>query len=405
MKPNHALKFARLDAGLTQEELADVLNINPITIYRWERGETGPNAYFRERLCTIFRRSEQELGLQKEQSEIWLREHSSFLVDPCFPGDRMIPVGQESLLREIASSHHRVIALTGLPGSGKTAIVQALAGLPDIRQSVEGFLWASCGQETKPLRHLQKWLAFLGEKENVQNVEDAQDRLRILLHGRKMLIVLDDLLHVEDILPYQMDSCRYVLTTRLPVVANTIADRLFHPRGLSDSQAFHILSDGLPQTLVREHRSLLRALCQQVGNLPLALEQFGKYLRREARTYSQRRFQDALSHLFQPEVYLYIPPDSCSLASAIKRSEAWLAPSAQRMFFRLATCFPAAPATFTEQKVEEYFTQVPQFHLNDLDQLVDVGLVSVVRKNRYQIHPVIVAYARQRAEMHPHTSA
>ncbi len=396
MQPNHRLKSARINAGWTQEDVADLLHISAMSIYRWERGETTPNVSLRDRLCRLFRLSAQELGWQEEVAPLRPKGRAPFLVDPSLPGGNHLSLlGQKVLLKDMVSAQHAVIGVVGLPGSGKTALVRALAEQADLCQHVDGVLWASCGQETEPLRHLRRWLAFLGEKEHAATIEEAQDHLRLLLRGRTMLIILDDLWRAEDLLPFRLGAnCRSVLTTRLPVIANTLCDRMFHPHHLSEPQAFHLLSNGLSSMLVREHRSVLRALCKQMGNLPLALEQSGKYLRREARTHSPRRFHDALSQLFQPEVYLRlrIPPDSCSLDLAMKRSEAWLEASARHTFSRLASCFPAAPATFTEQQIAERFA--PGSFLRDLDQLVDVGLLSMIAKSHYQMHPVIATYAR-----------
>jgi transcriptional regulator with XRE-family HTH domain len=405
MKQNTRLKFARMDAGLTQEELADLLGVSSITVYRWERGEHHPNPYFCGRLCRLFNVSEQELGLQERQEEeARSRDDVAFLVDPWLPAGKTPPIGQQSLLQEIGHSHHRVLGLTGLPGSGKTLLAQALGGLPEIRQQTDGILWATMSQESRPLRHLQRWIMLLGGDAVPEHLEEAQDRLRVLLRGRKMVMVLDDLWHAEDIAPYQLGShCRTVVTTRLPVVANTVCDHIFHPRPLTESQAFHLLSNGLPITLVREHREILRALCQQVGNLPLAVEQIGKYLRREARTSSPRRFQEALTSLFQPTSYLHLPlpSDASSLAVSIKRSEGWLSVSAQQALCTLAFLLPTAPATFAERQVTDLIQTSRQFQLHDFDQLVDVGLLSITAKNRYQIHPVIAAFARLLAKKEP----
>jgi hypothetical protein len=244
---------------------------------------------------------------------------------------------------------------------------------------------------------------LLGEEALPERVEEAQDRLRVILRGRKILIVLDDLWNVEDTIPYQLPHCRYIVTTRLPVVTNTVCDHIFHPRTLTGMQAFHLLSHDLPIALAREHSEVLRALAQQVGNLPLAIEQIGKHLRREARLSSQRRFQEALTHLFQPTSYLHlqVSPDSCSLAASIKRSEARLSTSAQHAFSVLATHFPTAPSTFSERQVVDLIQTSQQFQLHDFDQLIDVGLLSATAGNRYQNHPVIAAYARLLAENKP----
>jgi transcriptional regulator with XRE-family HTH domain len=67
----HPLREERLQRGWSQQELADRLGTTVVTIKRWERGTQQPSAYFRVKLCTLFDKSEEELGLRKdrEQSE------------------------------------------------------------------------------------------------------------------------------------------------------------------------------------------------------------------------------------------------------------------------------------------------------------------------------------------------
>ncbi len=400
MKPNTTLKFARMDAGFTREGLANALGVSPMTIYRWERGENCPSPYFRARLRKLLQLPEQAFGAQETaEEETRSRDSlSSFLIDPCLPISQMAPVGQQSLLKEIGQRPDRpTIGLIGLPGSGKTAIAQALTNLPDMRRQVEGVFWAVIGQEPNHLRHLHRWLMLLGGEKSVsEQREEVQDRLCLLLRGRKILIVLDDLWRTDDILPYHFPHCRYIITTRLPAVASTVCDLIYRPRALTGRQAFHLLSHGLSPIVVREHSEVLQALTQQVGNLPLAVEQMGKYLHREARVASQRRFQEALTRLFQPATYLHLEdiPGSFSLAASIKRSEARLSVSARHALASLATHFPAAPASFSERQVMDLIQVSHQFQLPDFDQLVDAGLVTTTERNQYHMHPVIVAYAR-----------
>ncbi len=398
MKPNIFLRLARINAGFTQEELASVLGVTSMTVYRWERGENTPNPYFREHLCRLFQLSEQELGLSVINEEnASSRYDTSFLVDPYASTDKVTLFGQQPLLKEMSRFRHHTVGLVGLPGCGKTAIAHALADLPELRQQVEGVLWATVGKEVNPLRHFQRWLLLLGGDTVPDHLEEAKDLLLIMLGGRKMLIILDDLLEARDIASYSLGpQCHYVLTTRLPVLANTVCDVIYSPRRLTDTQAFNLLTHGLPSSLVREHREVLHALGQQVGNLPEAIEQIARYLRREARSYSQRRFQEALTHLFHPTTYLniQIPPDSCSLSTSIKRSEEWLSPSSRQALSFLANHFPSAPAHFSERQVADLIQASRQFQLQDLDQLVDAGLLSTSGRNRYQFHPIIAAYAR-----------
>jgi transcriptional regulator with XRE-family HTH domain len=61
--PNHRLRQERIRRNWRQQDLADQLETTVISIRRWERGSHQPSAYFREKLCTLFGKSAEELGL------------------------------------------------------------------------------------------------------------------------------------------------------------------------------------------------------------------------------------------------------------------------------------------------------------------------------------------------------
>ncbi len=66
--PNEKLKLERLRRKLTHAQLAELLDIaDPRTISRWERGLTIPSPLSRQKLCDVFGKSEEELGLRPTQ--------------------------------------------------------------------------------------------------------------------------------------------------------------------------------------------------------------------------------------------------------------------------------------------------------------------------------------------------
>src|SRR5690348_13746408 len=50
----HQLRQERLRNGWTQEELADLVGVTPLTIRRWEAGSSIPHPYYREILAGLF---------------------------------------------------------------------------------------------------------------------------------------------------------------------------------------------------------------------------------------------------------------------------------------------------------------------------------------------------------------
>ncbi len=66
--PNKLLAKARRTKLLTQEQLAEELKINPVTISRWERGESKPSLRQLATICTFFETTPQALGYPTEDS-------------------------------------------------------------------------------------------------------------------------------------------------------------------------------------------------------------------------------------------------------------------------------------------------------------------------------------------------
>jgi transcriptional regulator with XRE-family HTH domain len=84
MAPNRRLKQARELRGWSQAKVAELIGTDATTVSRWERGLFLPTPFFRERLCGLFGKNAEELGLleatqssYQEDSAVFSREHSS----------------------------------------------------------------------------------------------------------------------------------------------------------------------------------------------------------------------------------------------------------------------------------------------------------------------------------------
>ena len=68
MLRNERLRQQRIARNWRQQEVADQLEVSLVTVQRWERGLQQPSAYFRVKLCALFGKSAQELGLLEDLS-------------------------------------------------------------------------------------------------------------------------------------------------------------------------------------------------------------------------------------------------------------------------------------------------------------------------------------------------
>lgn len=64
--PNRLLKAEREKRFWTQADLAEKVGSDPKTVGRWENGKTFPSLYYRHKLCKVFDKAPQELGLSQE---------------------------------------------------------------------------------------------------------------------------------------------------------------------------------------------------------------------------------------------------------------------------------------------------------------------------------------------------
>ncbi|HCP75286.1 MAG TPA: hypothetical protein DIU08_11670, partial [Ktedonobacter sp.] len=98
--PNRRLTCERLRQGWSQQELAHLVGTGPDTVSRWERGLNFPHPSMCKKLCELFAKSPQELGLVKEDTAGDDRPTLTFpslpqVYDPAIP---LSQVGDEGLV-------------------------------------------------------------------------------------------------------------------------------------------------------------------------------------------------------------------------------------------------------------------------------------------------------------------
>jgi len=65
-----SIQQERFRHSWSQQELADKIGTTRITISRWERGTALPGAYYRQKLCTLFEKTPEELGLMSQNGTL-----------------------------------------------------------------------------------------------------------------------------------------------------------------------------------------------------------------------------------------------------------------------------------------------------------------------------------------------
>jgi eukaryotic-like serine/threonine-protein kinase len=339
------LQGIRKRANETQEGLANALGVSTRTIERWEAGQSVPPVPFQQEMARHFDVPVAAFEWQPKPRKPRTAPASRYLLDPALP-PLLAPILGRADIPGVLQDHlgrSRLVGLVGLPGSGKTAVLQMLSGT--IRAAFDGILWASLGPLSHPQRHWQRWAQLFGLDTLPSDQTSAQEMLRAAIGERRLLILLDEVCQKDDVTPFLLacgDACRFVFTTRQPGLAYLLSESVLRLPDLADADAFALLVADLPPLLVQEYADALHTLVQRVGRLPRALLSLRKQLRQAAYLAPVRYFGEVLERLTSHPV-----SDDTDLASL----EEHLAPVESRAFHLLIQQFREIPFTAQEAAV------------------------------------------------------
>jgi WD40 repeat protein len=182
---------------------------------------------------------------------------------------------------EVLCSGEALTALRGAGGFGKTAIAQEACYDPRVRDCFpDGILWVKLGEDSVPGTRLARTLDLIrwwteADPPAFQTLHMAEAHWRRLMTGRRVLLVLDDAWHPEDLSPFQGlgPGSALLIATR---------DRRTLPSGallieidaMEITAAVQLLATGLPA----EEAAKLEGLAVRLGEWPLLLKIVNRHL-------------------------------------------------------------------------------------------------------------------------------
>src|SRR5579885_691519 len=312
---NHPLRQERIRRNWLQQDLADQLGTTILTVQRWERGSHHPSAYFRVKLCVLFGKNAEELGLVEPTppspgagaatnvedtptpmpataapSPHWAVPYPR---NPYFTGREAILEALHAQLGvEQAVAITQSSALHGLGGVGKTQIALEYA----YRHALEYSAVFWIGAETEE----QIIASLLRVAETLQLPERAEKDQHLMLtavqrwlstHSQWLLIWdnLEDLRVLDRFLP-SVRSGAILITTRCQTLGTLARGIDLMPMEPEEGMLFLLRRAKLlsPEATCEDVRHLAQSrpteyavaseLVTVLGGLSLAIDQAGAYL-------------------------------------------------------------------------------------------------------------------------------
>lgn len=280
-----------------------------------------------------------------------------------------------------------IVVVSGVAGVGKTTFaVEWAHRVADRFPDGQVFLDL---QRLSPAQALTEMLHSLGVPADRVPADPAA-LYRTLLHGKRVLILLDDVRRARDVLPLVPgDQGNLLLITSRDTLSALGTRHAVHTVSLdllSESEAQALLTDILGAPRVRAESGATSNLVVHCGRLPLALRIAAARLA----VRPGRRIADLVRELTRndPLDVLAVDGDDRTVRTVFASAHRTLSPRAARLF-RVLGEHPGAsfPADLADALGP------------GLDELVASHLVSETGNGRYALHDLIRLFARQSGDL------
>ncbi|ONI71966.1 SARP family transcriptional regulator [Kribbella sp. ALI-6-A] len=292
-----------------------------------------------------------------------------------------------------------VVTISGPPGAGKTALAVRVAHrMQDEYPDGQWFVrLEGAGDSGKsPCEVLRGLLELAGAEVLTGDVDTLSARLRSLLAGRRVLILLDDAKdsqQVRPLLPGSRDSA-VLVTSRNDLAGLSVLDSALGTTVavLEEDEAVDLLRAVIGAARVDREPAAAAELARLCGHLPLALRIAASHLagRREESIASYAEQLRGGDRLFA--LSLAGEPDA-AVEVAFHRSYVALTPDSQRLFALLGV---VPGPDVTSEAAAALLGTTPVVAGRLLDTLVTENLL-IRQQDRYRMHDLLRLYAEQRA--------
>lgn len=301
----------------------------------------------------------------------------------------------------------RKIAIFGKIGQGKSTFLAHLAWEKRMQSAYpDGIFWSALGQNPiSEAMMLADWCRLAGVEAAGLLPREMAARLGQELFGKRVLLLIDDVWRQSDIGYVERllhPTVSLVITSRLPIVAHNTAPKAAVCLPAIDEAAALALLRYFAPNVVSSHEMECRALVNDLERLPIAVQVAGQLLAARERSGiglegfipSLRKMTDLLDKDIPSNMRPFISEANANLsvAALVRTSVDFLEDDTRSCFYCLGVMAPK-PATFALEDILPIWSFVKN-PLDQLQSLIDMGLLDTLTNGRYQMHALLVAYAR-----------
>jgi tetratricopeptide (TPR) repeat protein len=297
-----------------------------------------------------------------------------------------------------------IVAIHGMAGVGKTALMSALAYHPVVREALpDGVLRVDLGPEPDVMTSQLEWGFELGEDlSNFSSPGARKKRLLTLCSNKRALLILDNVWQAEaaKYLLVGGPACRTLVTTRNIEVAIALAGReTYHLLPISHQASIDLLHNLAPDAFEVEPDAM-EELVSRLAGLPLALNIAGEMIDWAWRisgdismVLADLQDREARLRMSTPDNLLAEKAEENSLRAVLQVSYERLPDEASKLAFRLLGVFDYQPAVFDRSAANALWGLPLSQAQKTILILASRAMLEPVGRGRYTLHAVLADYA------------